>query len=375
MAQVNHKILIIRFSSLGDILLTTPVITLLRQVWPNSEIDYATKEEFASLLSDNQDINNLFLLKKGQPIKPLTEEIFKKVPQYSIIIDLHNKIRSVMLRKAINRAQDLPAIVIKFTKPYLKRILLTKFNKNTYKERKRITEQYFELIFDNIGNAKEWYGRMLSRKLKKLPTRPTLYTANSTSLKEDTLPLWKNMTHPSPMKPTIAIAFGATWFTKMWPITKYVSLIKKLLQSNESLQIALVGSDSEQSQWLDMIKLSPQMNNKRIFNFMGKLSVIQSNLILSKCDILLTNDSGVMHMGSTQPKLYIIALFLSTVEEFGFYPFAPQESFEVISKSLKCKPCNHKGLKSCPKKHFNCAELITVNEVYLKIISRLPSLT
>ena len=111
--------------------------------------------------------------------------------------------------------------------------------------------------------------------------------------------------------------------------------------------ILLLGGDEEKHLGCQLEEKFSDSMNKRMFNQIGKLSLEESAYLLSKSALLLCNDSGLVHVASAF-KVRTVVIFLSTIPEFGFIPFGnyPQK---IISKELECKPCDHKGLKRCPK--------------------------
>ncbi|MDH5718392.1 MAG: glycosyltransferase family 9 protein [Spirochaetia bacterium] len=328
------KILVIRFSSLGDIVLTTPVLTYLKNKHKNCEIHYVTKRNFSDILSENKKISHIFQLSK-QSIIHLAKDIrkFNREP-YDIVYDLHNSMRSRFLLFFIRYLK-----IIKYKKPYIKRWLLVYLKINLIKRIIPVSYRYTGEI--NLQDIKLSAPEIIPEKIDR----------NKLDAFNEKLP-------------TLAIAPGAKWFTKRWPLEYFSQVLSKFCAENKKYQIIILGGPDEIEISNELI--SNYKENKNIFNFTGKFSVRETAWLLSKCKTFLTNDSGLMHVASVF-NIKIIALFLCTVEEFGFAPLT--KNAVVLSEKLPCKPCDHKGLSKCPKKHFKCAHFMGVDKVYNAVLS------
>jgi len=316
------------------------------------------------------------------------------------IFDLHNKIRSKLLihqlktlrgcRKTGDFVYDSelqPTITSKnsyfrlplrfhkpkiysFKKSYLKRWFILYLKINLYKSIDPIPEQYIRPFYNDIIELNKTsvsqelqtsYPFGNTYKLKKPSIHPTKKDFDKYSF------VFKNQKNTQ----YIAIAAGATWFTKKWPSKYFIELCKKIASSNFKNKIEFVflgGKDEvEFSNYLEeALKDKIEYNYEITYhNYIGKTSLLETSAILSQCNFLITNDSGLMHIASAFD-VYIFALFLSTIPEFGYIPFT--DNAEVLSVPLNCKPCDHKGKNYCSKKHFNCAHELTVEIVYNKLI-------
>ena len=322
------KILIIRFSSLGDIVLTTPVIAYLKNRNPKAIIHYVTKSTFKEILEENPYIDQLIELKDNS-IFSLARLMAKTDPAaYDIVFDLHNSLRSNLFTMLIKKRK-----IFRYKKPYLKRWFLVYFKKNLFKKIDEVPYLYI----------KEYKADLI--KLKSPVVVPV-------ALEKKNLSGWNDK------KITLAIAPGARWFTKKWPVENFINVIHQYHSENPKTQIVLLGGKDEKD--TSRAILAKMKHKKNIYDFTGKLSIRESAFVLSKCKSLLTNDSGLMHVAAAFDTK-IIALFLSTVPEFGFQPFTKNKF--VLSEKISCKPCDHKGLPKCPKKHFKCALHIKPDDV------------
>lgn len=324
------KILIIRFSSLGDIVLTTPIVSLIKETHPNADIYFLTKKAFASLLEGNHNIHRIIAWEEVKSNKD--HMIFYETFDY--LLDLHNSTRSFLARRKISYKKK--AI---YKKPYMKRFLLVHFKKNRYKRVVHVVHRYMRTL--RILGIRPHY-----RKPDILADRPAA----------DRLDGWNFN------QPTLAVAPGARWFTKRWPRINFEDTIAQFMDEFPDWQVILLGGKDEKKDSKEIYKkISKEKTKKgKIFNFTGEYTIRESAFFLKYSRIFLTNDSGLMHVASSFD-VHIVALFLATVPEFGFLPFTRSKS--ILSVDLPCKPCNHKGLSRCPKRHFQCAQRITPSVV------------
>ncbi len=307
------KILIIRLSSMGDILLTTPLIRSIKKQNPDIQIDFVIKEEFFELLKLNPNLTNIHLYSK----QTFEKQIFINTlisNNYEMVIDLQNNIRSKEITKSLN------CEVCRIDKKDFKKFLLVNFKINRLKNSPQIPERYAE--------------------------------AAGIKLDDEGLDLFTNNVADPGLdlnEKYIGLCPGAKHFTKRWPKEYFIELGRKLEFSG--YKVALFGGLNE----LELInEIANELNTPKYF---CTDSILQSAANMKMCKAIYTNDSGAMHL-SCAVKVPVIAFFGSTVKEFGFYPYNAL-SIELEVENLSCRPCTHIGRKSCPKKHFKCMKEIT----------------
>ncbi len=326
-----EKILIIRLSSIGDIVLSTPLIRLLRKKFPSAQIDFVIKKEFAELLKFNPHLTNLIEFDVSNGFKELLRlksQILKE--RYDLIVDIHNNLRSVFLRTFSG------ARVLKVNKRVFKRLLFVKFKINLYKNIIPVAEKYIETVSQlSIKNDNQGL---------------ELFVPN------DIIELAKDKINFSDSERYIAIAPSAKHETKRWLPERFAEVGDRLSEKFNAKIILMGGREDKQRCEL----VETMMKNKPI-NICGKTSLLESAGILSLCEMLITNDSGLMHIGSAM-KTKVVAIFGSTVKEFGFFPYGTKSI--VVEKSVSCRPCSHIGRDKCPKGHFKCMKEIQVDDVY-----------
>lgn len=318
-----RKILIIRLSSLGDILLTTPLIRSLKEKYPSVEIDFLLRKEYADTLKYNQNISNLFSVPRNYQNKNFQKKI--KKGNYDLIIDLQNNLRS--RRLTLNSS----AKVVRYKKPYIDRYLLVKFKINRFKKIISIPERYAEAVpgikLDNKG---------LELFLPKIDSF-------------------------QPDKEKIFIGFcpGSRHKTKMWPEKYFIELGNNLVDLG--YEILLIGGKDDKE---ICRTISEKVNCSINLSNDNDLLDLASNM--KYCKAIVCNDSGLMHTAAAL-NIPVIAIFGSTVKEFGFTPYNCRNLI-LENNSLNCRPCSHIGLSECPKKHLDCMNKITPKFVLGKTI-------
>ncbi len=326
------KILVIRLSSIGDIILTTEVIRLLRKRFPDSKIDFLIQKEFKELLMYNKRVDNLIEYDKKlnlNEIKKRRNDILQD-EKYDLIIDLHNNIRTRHWRKGIYKE------LLKVKKYRLEKLSLVHFN-NSFNSMPHVTDRYFNTI-NELNIEKD------NRGLEVWLEGESAYKANDN----------KGLNN------IIGIAPGAKHFTKMFPKEKLILLFKKLLliYNHSKFKIFGIKEDGHISKQLK------ELGGERVVDFCGELTLLQTAKEIDECDVVITNDSGLMHLAASR-KVPTLAIFGSTVPQFGFTPYGNRS--EIIEVELDCRPCTHIGRADCPKGHFNCMNLIEIDEILKKL--------
>ena len=332
------KILVIRFSSIGDIVLTTPVIRCLKNQISDVEIHVLTKKKFSSLYKTNHYINKVY--EYDDSLKKNIEEL--KLENYDYIVDLQKNKRSIRVTRALHKPHS------SFPKLNFKKFLLTTFKINLMPDI-HIVDRYFKAV-EKLGVTNDYQGLdfFISEKndypLSELP--------------EDF------------QKGYHAFVIGGTYKTKILPAVKIVEIIQKL---NEPV-ILLGGPDDVEraNEILSKISKSQQLSNsatQQLINLVGKINLEQSASIVKKAKSVLTNDTGLMHIAAAFHK-NIVSVWGNTVPELGMYPYLPKEKEKchiVECKDIKCRPCSKLGFKECPRQHFNCMMKIDCDTVVEKL--------
>ncbi len=307
----NLKILVIRFSSIGDIIYTTPVIRCIKQQVPGAELHYLTKSSFSFLLDNNPYIDRLILLKPalGETIKELQEE------KYDYIIDLHNTLRSTIVKFRLGIRSST------YKKERFKKWLAIRYKINMVKP-VHLVDRYLKAA------------AFLGVKNDNLPVDYFLPVDFEIS---ELLP-------ESHRRRYIVFIIGATHFTKRMPNEKVIELCEKL---DEPL-ILLGGKDVLENALIIKNALGP-----RIFNACGKLSFNESVFLVKNAWRVIGFDTGLTHIAEAFNKP-IVSVWGSTVPELlGVQPYHVDRVYEA-GVELPCRPCSKFGRAQCPLGHFKC---------------------
>ncbi len=330
------KILILRLSSIGDILLTSPFIRQARKGFPEAQIDFAVKSVFKELVAYNPNINTVYEIKPERGRAGLRDlnRVFKN-QTYDFVFDLHNNFRTKMLSAGLNKTV--------IHKDRLKRALLVYLKKNTYREIIPIPQRYLYTaknagVQDDGGGLELFWPKGVEEKANQILAERHINTD------------------------FIALAPGAAHATKRWPAEYFKELVHNLNNDFKG-KIVLLGSAAEQAE------LNELVSSARVINFAGNLSLLESAAVLKRANLLVTNDSGLMHMASAV-KTPAIALFGSTVKEFGFFPYR-SDAIILEDNTINCRPCSHIGRESCPKGHFDCMRKISPQMVLKEIETKI----
>ena len=332
MSTTDPRILILRLSSIGDILLSTPFIQQVRNRFKDGHISYIVKKEFADLLKENPHINELIKFDSSLGIAGLLDMAKDlKNNKYDIVFDLHNNMRTNRLTSAIKSSH-----ITKIKKNKIKRAFLVYFKINLFNKVKTAAEKYLQTgerysIEDNNEKLQLFFDGQTNETVELL--------LQNNDLKK---------------KQYICIAPGAAHFTKIWPFEYMEKLIAVILQENK-YKIVVLGGPKEKN------ILSAYESSKDVVSFCGETSLLESAGILKHSRGIISNDSGLMHMAAAVG-VPLIALFGSTVEELGFFPYRANASILQVN-NLWCRPCTHIGRSKCPLGHFNCMRQISVEQV------------
>ena len=331
------KILVIRFSSIGDIVLTTPVIRCLKNQIQEVEIHVLTKKKFSNLYKTNPYINKVYEF--DDSLKRNIEEL--KIEHYDYVVDLQKNKRSVRVTRALGRPNA------SFPKLNFRKFLLSTFKINIMPDI-HIVDRYFKAV-EKLGVKNDYQGL-------------DFFISEKNNYDISQLP--ENF-----QKGYYAFVIGGTYKTKILPAVKIVEIIKKINKA-----VVLLGGPDDVERAEEIIygvnETTRQQDNEgsknsQILNLVGKINLEQSASLVKNAKSVLTNDTGLMHIAAAFHK-NIVSVWGNTVPELGMYPYLPKEPERchiVECKDIKCRPCSKLGFKECPKKHFRCMMEIDVDRV------------
>ncbi len=321
----KKKILVIRFSSIGDIVLTTPVMRALKNTSGlEAEVHFVTKKSFAGFMRNNPNVDLVHELEGSvfELAKRLRNE------RFDYIIDLHNNLRSNLLRLFLLRPSKA------FNKLNIEKWLLTRLKIN------RLPEIH---IVDRYIAA----GQRLRLKNDDLGL--------DFFLPENEL-AWPEILPEGLKEGFAAFVIGGMHATKRLPNQKIIDICRALKKP-----VVLLGGPEDAKNG----RIIEAASGQRVFNACGKLSLNQSAFLVKEAKVVITHDTGLMHIAAAFQKP-IISVWGNTVPEFGMYPcmpHSPENSIVVEVKGLPCRPCDKIGYEKCPKGHFDCMEKISHQQV------------
>ena len=313
MQRPINTILVIRLSSIGDIVLTTPLLSYLCTAYPQARLDYCTKPSFVSLLASNPRISSLYTTQNPP------------AGRYDLVVDLQNNSHSQAIVRSLKSECS-----VKYHKANWKKFLLVYFKLNVYTSYHSVVERYLDSL-----KKQEAFADLDGCEL---------------FLTADDKAFASTYVDDSHIK-TLGVCCGAKHFTKRYPPHLFAALLSHLLDHMD-VRVLLLGGEEDSFQALEIIQALPDRCRPNVMNLSGTCTLMQSAALLERCDAVLCNDTGLMHIASAFGKKLFV-LFGSSSPLFGFLPYhSPYDLFEV--EGLHCKPCSHIGRDHCPRSHFRC---------------------
>jgi heptosyltransferase-2 len=324
------KLLIIRFSSIGDIVLTTPVVRCIKQQIPGVELHYLTKLAYKPLLEVNPYIDKIHCFEDdlGSIIEILKTENFDE------IIDLHHNLRTLRVKKALNK----PAY--SFNKLNWQKWLLVNFKINLMPD-KSIVERYFQTV-EHLDVAND--GRGLD-----------YFIPDNVRIENKDIPVshWAGY---------IGCVIGGSYSTKKFPVEQW-----RRFCSESPFPVILLGGPEDKEEGNKIAA----GNSVKVYNACGKFSLNESAWLIKHANLVISNDTGMMHIAAAFKKT-IISLWGNTSPAMGMFPYYGNNSaydhpdlrsFIIDKKKLYCHPCSKLGYNRCPEGHFKCMTEINIEDI------------
>jgi ADP-heptose:LPS heptosyltransferase len=317
------KILIIRFSSIGDIVLTTPIIRAIKQQIQGVELHYITKQKFSSVIEANPYIDKIHTIKDS--IFEITHQLKKE--NFDYVIDLHHNMRTLKLKWILGKKS------FSFRKLNWEKFLIVYFKINKL-PKLHIVDRYFETLYSiGVKNDSQGLDYFISEKdiVNVSSYLPTYFQNGYTVL-----------------------VVGGSYFTKQIPINK----LKEFCERSSKPLVLLGGKEDA----LNAEEVHKAFLGKTI-NLCGQLNINQSASIIQQAEQVITSDTGLMHIAAAFKK-NIISVWGNTIPEFGMGVYLPSNNSKIVEvKNLPCRPCSKLGHHSCPKKHFKCMNDIVIGDL------------
>jgi ADP-heptose:LPS heptosyltransferase len=311
------KILVIRFSSIGDIVLCSPVLRCLKNAFPKTEIHFLTKKKFAGLLEFNPHLKKIHAL--DESLSALKQNL--KEEEFDLIIDLHSSLRSRWLCLLLGRP------VLSVRKRGFDKWLLVRFGWNRLGS-EHVVERYMKTLkplgIEPDNKGLEFYPCDCEKP--QASELPAFYEEGNFAV----------------------FSIGGTHFTKRMPSPKWMEFLLKF-----PCPVILAGGKEDMEE-AARIEKAGKLAGKSVFNACGKFTIGGTAHLIRQSKLVISHDTGMMHIAAAFQKP-VVCIWGNTVPAFGFYPWkTPHFNLEV--KHLTCRPCTRIGKGSCPKGHFFCME-------------------
>ncbi|WP_242923009.1 glycosyltransferase family 9 protein [Pontibacter liquoris] len=325
------KILILRFSSIGDIVLTTPVIRCIKQQVPGAEVHYCTKKAFQAIVSNNPYVDKVHVL--GDNLSELVQTL--KAENFDYVVDLHNNLRTRIIKTRLGKPNK------SFNKLNYEKWLMVNFKINRLPE-VHIVQRYLAaasaLGIQDDGKGLDYF--------IPAPDEVAIHT----------LP-------EGFQKGYVAFAIGAQHYTKRLPTERIIELCERLNQP-----VILLGGKEDAATGEEIVayfesRTTNDAQRTTIYNACGKYNLNGSASLVRQATQVVSHDTGLMHIAAAFQK-EIISVWGNTIPEFGMYPFRTKyKTLEVTN--LSCRPCSKIGYSKCPKGHFKCMRDISFDDLMI----------
>jgi lipopolysaccharide heptosyltransferase II len=326
------RILIVRFSSIGDLLLATPLLRALRARHPDAQITFVTREDMADTLRHNPRISELIAWPRAGSVTDLAHQLRRQ--RWTHRLDLHGSLRSMALRALMGGRWT------GYSKDRLQRELLIVSRRRVGRAIPHVADRYFAAARDldvvPDGGPPEFFVTDAARDAADAVLEGHRLAAN---------------------RPLIALAPGAAHFTKRWPLRHWVALAERL---SADYDLVVVGGPTDRATAAAIAAAAPE----RCMSVAGDLSLDGTAALLERAECVVVGDTGVLHL-ATAVGTAVVGLYGPTVEEFGFFPY--HASYVALQHDLTCRPCSSRGGPVCPLGHHHCLEWLEVDEVLAAI--------
>lgn len=319
MSEVSppDSVLVLRFSAVGDLVLTAPALEALKTAWPKTRVLFAVKARLAHLVQHNPNVDEVLAVEAGDSAFSLA----RRAKGVGAVLDLHDKIRSKLVRLALPGAR-----VAVWTQRDFRDVLPVKLALRPYRAQQRIADRYHAAVEELVG--------------RQLPHGKLRYWLgpDDRRLADEALAA----AGVDERRPLLGLSPGANWQTKQWPAERYGELARRALE--QGWQVAVAGSADEAPLGKTIQSIAPGT-----VDVSGQLDLRGLGGFISRCAAFVANDSGPMHLARALG-VPTLALFGSTDPAM----FSWEGHARLFKEALPCAPCSFHGRRRCPKGHFRC---------------------
>ena len=331
------NILLVRFSAIGDILLSTPLVRALRRRHRDARIAYVTRRVFSPLLRHNPHLNEVIEWDESVPLARLGGELRER--GFTHRLDLHGSLRSRRLRWHTGGRWTT------YPKHRLARTALIRFKRDLYRDRRPVAERYFDA----------------ARDLEVTPDGGSLEVF-LTGAERNAARAFLEARGIGVTRQLIALAPGAAHFSKRWPTHHWIALVRRLTEAGND--VVVIGGPDD----VATAEVVAAAGDDRAVSAAGTTDLLGSAALLKQARALVSGDTGAMHL-ATAVDTPVIGMFGPTVERFGFFPYRAKSA--VLQRELSCRPCSAHGGPVCPLRHHRCLQDLMPVDV-LEALRRLP---
>ncbi|MGH7522777.1 MAG: lipopolysaccharide heptosyltransferase II [Gemmatimonadales bacterium] len=322
------KILIVRFSSIGDLLLTTPLLRSIRERHPDAHISFVVREDMQDTLRHNPRIDELIAWRRGSSLAELARRL--RSERWTHRLDLHGSLRSRLLRLMVGGRWT------GYQKHRLRRRLLIMTHGRRGGSLGPVVERYFAAARDLDVTP--------DHRAPEFFTTPDADTEAAAFLAQHNL---------GRERPLLALAPGAAHFTKRWPAAHWVALAERMREQNDLL---VLGADVD----VPVADAIVAAAGNRAASAAGRYPLGGTAALLKRAAALVVGDTGVLHL-ATAVGTPVVGMYGPTVEAFGFFPYAAKAV--IVQHALDCRPCSSQGGPVCPLAHHHCLVQMLPDEV------------
>ncbi len=337
MNKERPRILLIRFSSLGDLVLLSALVEGIAVSFPGHALHLATKEQYRELYEDNPHVGKIHALPSDAGFRDLLS--FRKrlaTEKFEIIIDAHNVVRSGFLYHTLRAGRK-----VRLGKEHIRKISLIRAGRDLYGDTVSMKDRYVGLL-DALGTEVPSVSTRLYPSLAAQAAVDTFFEENGLA-----------------GRTVVALAPGARWETKRWPVEGYSEVARAISSSGRG--VLVIGGSAETQVCRKVSSVDG------VADACGGLSLMETASALGRVSLLVTNDSAPMHIAEAMGTP-VIALFGPTVRQFGYYPLLERST--ALERDMACRPCSRNGARPCHMRSRECLEAITPEEV-LSAIDRI----
>lgn len=319
-----QRILIIQTAFIGDVILATPLVDKMKRFYPDSSVDFLVRGGNEGLFSGDTRINELLVWNKEHDknfgLIKLIWAIRKK--RYDLVINVQRFTST--------------GLVTFFSGAKVK----VGFDKNPFSlfYTKRVPHDVLPGTHEVDRNLK-----LVADITDESFVKPSLMINDAALEKVESFKV----------DPYVIIAPTSVWFTKQFPMKKWVELIQKM---SPEFPVYLIGGPGDFASCESIRGATP----KNVYNLCGKLNLLESAALMKDAQMNYVNDSGPLHLASAVNGP-VCAVFCSTIPDFGFGPLSEQSTTIQVDMDLECRPCHLHGLNSCPRGHFKCGNDIEIS--------------